>query len=264
MLNILKADFYKLKKSRFFWICLALCLVFGIVMVVAIQAETQIDLQSGAGHDYETALETAANASAVWGLKRFLPTNFSALIAGVFIAVFVTSEFSYGTMKNTLSRGADRAKVFFSKFLVCGAASLAMQVLFLAGLIAAGTVVWGYDPQGIATPGGLAGVILSQLLVMLGFTALFTFTSMAIRANGGAIAVNILCSTMISMAFSALGMLLGIKIAVNDYWIGGVVEKLATIPAVSGDVLHGILVVLAWGVASLAVGTTLFKKMDVK
>jgi len=264
MLNIIKSDFYKLKKSKAFWICTALCVIFGIMMVMAIHTETQIDLQAGAGHDYETALQNSIDASAVWGLKQFLPMNISALIVGIFISVFITSEFSYGTIKNTLSRGADRVQVFLSKFLVCGVASVVMQILFMSALIVTGSVVWGYDPQGVASTGGLISVVLSQLLVILGFTALFTFTSTAIRANGGAIAVNILCSTIISTFFSALGMLLGIKIHVNDYWLGGVVPKLATIPTVSGDVLHGIVVVLAWGIAAMIVGTVLFKKQDVK
>ncbi|MCL2816536.1 MAG: ABC transporter permease [Oscillospiraceae bacterium] len=264
MLNIIKTDFYKLKKSKAFWICAALCIVFGVMMVIAVQADTQMELRSGSGHDYEQALAISEQAGGVWALGQFLPMNFSALIVGIFISVFVTSEFSYGTIKNTLSRGADRAKVFLSKFFVCGTAAVIMQILFIAALIAAGSAVWGYDPHGIASFGGLISVFLSQLFVIIGFAALFTFISTTIRANGGSIAVNILCSTVISNLFSALGMLLGIKIALNDYWIGGVVSKLATVTPASGDTAHGLIVTAAWGIASIITGIVLFKKMDVK
>lgn len=266
MLNIIKSDFYKLKKSKAFWICVVLCAVFGVFAVVAFQANIQFDLssQNPADHDYLQALELTKVTSGVWGLQQFLPLNFNTLIVGVFIAIFVTSEFGYGTMKNTLSRGADRVKVFFSKLVVCGTAAVFMQILFIASLLASGSIVWGFDTHSIATTGGLIRILLSQILVILSFTVLFTAISTAIRSNGGSIATNILCSTMISTFFNALNILFNYKIAVNDYWIGGVVEKLANFNPASGDILHGILVVLAWGAVSMIIGTTLFKKMDVK
>jgi len=265
MLNILKSDFYKLKKSKAFWICTALCLVFGVLMVTAFHVEIQSDLSRfGPGdHDYDNALLKSQAASAVWGLEQFLPMNFNVLLVGVFIAVFVTSEFSYGTIKNTLSRGADRVKVFFSKFIVCGLAAVIMQTLFISALLTAGSIVWGFDPHGLSTPGSLLSVILSQMLAILSFAALFTFISTAMRSNGGSIATNIICSTMVSMLFTALSMLFGGNIVLNDYWIGGVVSKLATVTPASGDVAHGIIVTAAWGIASVLVGTTLFNKMDV-
>jgi len=266
MRNIIKSDFYKLKKSKAFWICIVLCVIFGVFAVVAFQANIQRDLSSHnpADHDYLQAVELTKVTSGVWGLQQFLPLNFNTLFVGVFIAIFVTSEFVYGTIKNTLSRGADRAKVFFSKLLVCGTAAVIMQILFIAALLAAGAAVWGFDTQGISTAGSMVRVLLSQILVIISFTVLFTSIATAIRSNGGSIATNILCATMISTFFNALNMLFNYKIAVNDYWIGGVVDKLANFTPAPGDILHGILVVLAWGVVSLLVGTALFKKQDVK
>ena len=266
MLNLLKSDFYKLKKSRAFWIFVALSVIAGAVAVVAFHTELQHDLaiNNPGDHDYAQALETSKLVSAVWGLDQFLSMNFNTLIVGVFISIFVTSEFVYGTMKNALSRGADRAKVFCSKLAACGAAAVLMQVLFIAGLLAAGTAVWGFDLHHISAAGSLVRVLLSQILVILSFTVLFTSIAAAIRSNGGSIATNIICATMISTFFNALNVFFNYKVVVNDYWIGGVVSKLATFIPAPGDVLHGILVVLAWGAASLLVGTALFKKMDVK
>lgn len=266
MLNILKSDFYKLKKSKAFWICAGLCIVMGVLMVVAYEANIQWDLnnQAQTDHDYIQALEMSKAASAVWGLAQFLPMNFNVLIVGVFIAVFVTSEFIYGTVKNTLSRGAGRMKVFFSKCIVCGISAVVMQVLFIGSVLTAGAIIWGFDPQGISTASSVFGVIGSQILVIVGFSMLFTCVSTAIRSNGGSIAVNILCATVISTVFTAIGLLLGTNIALNDYWIGGVVSKLASVTSASGDIIHGVIVAVAWGVASMIIGTALFKKQDVK
>lgn len=40
--------------------------------------------------------------------------------------------------------------------------------------------------------------------------------------------------------------------------------KLASVTSASGDVIHGVIVAAAWGIASMIIGTALFKKQDVK
>jgi len=265
MINLLVSDFYKIKKNKAFLICAILCIIIGALMVPAYEANLQADLQyDPADHDYQEALEISLQTSAVWSLKKFLPFNYSALIIGIFIAIFITSEFTYGTVKNTLSRGVDRSKVFLSKFIVCSVAALLMQILFILMLVISGSIVWGYDPHGISSFSGVIRVVLTQLLAILSFTALFTFISTAIRAYGGAIAIIILYTTVISTVLTAFSLIFGFGESARDYWLGGVIYKLATVTPLPGDVAHGITVVLVWGILSLVIGIILFKKMDVK
>lgn len=266
MLNLLKSDFYKLKKSKAFWICTVLCVVFGIIMVAAIQMDLTKELANPNmdNPEYVQALEMSKNASGVWALNYFLPLGLNVIFIGVFIAIFVSTEFGYGTMKNALSRGADRIKVFLSKMIVCSCSSVVMLLVFMLAVLSAGSVAWGYDPQGVATFSNMLGLVLLQILLILAYTALFIFISMTMRSNGGAIATNILCATMATYLFTALSMLFGGKVDLNNYWIGGAVSKLATVTPVAGDVIQGIIVAIAWGIASILVGTTLFRKLDVK
>lgn len=266
MLNLLKSDFYKLKKSKAFWICTALCIVFGIIMVVAIKMDLtkELAIPNMDNPEYVQALEMSLNASGVWALGYFLPLGLNMVLVGVFIAIFISTEFGYGTMKNTLSRGADRVKVFLSKIIVCSCSSVVMLIMFMLAVLVAGSVTWGYDPQGTATFSNMLSMVLLQILLMLAYTALFTFISMTMRSNGGAIAANILCATMATYLFTALSMLFGGKVDLNNYWIGGAVSKLATVTPAAGDVVQGIIIAIAWGIASIALGTTLFRKLDVK
>jgi len=100
-------------------------------MVVAMQAGiSRVPSMS----DHQEAAQFTAlaeKASGVFALEQFLPVGFNLIFIGVFVAIFVSSEFGFGTMKNTLSRGAERIKVFFSKFIVCSGAALVMLFLFL-------------------------------------------------------------------------------------------------------------------------------------
>lgn len=139
-----------------------------------------------------------------------------------------------------------------------------MLFLFMLAVLAAGSIAWGYDPQGIATFSNMLGMVLLQILLILSYTTLFIFISMTMRSNGGAIAANILCATMATYLFTALSMLFGGKVDLNNYWIGGAVSKLATVTPMAGDVVQGIIVAIAWGIASILVGTMLFRKLDVK
>ena len=141
MLNLLKSDFYKLKKSKSLWICIVLCVVFDVIMVSAIQMDFTHELANPnmGNPEYVHALELSSNASGIWALSYFLPLGLNVLIVGVFIAVFVSSEFGFGTMKNTLSRGADRTKVFLSKVIVCSCASVVMLFMFMLAVLATGS-----------------------------------------------------------------------------------------------------------------------------
>lgn len=264
MLNILKSDFYKLRKSKAFWICTFLCIAFAFLMVSALQVGITRAIANPNDPELAQMLEMQPQLSGVFAVTTFLPMGFNIIFVGVFIAIFVSSEFAFGTMKNTLSRGAERIKVFFSKFVVCGSAALVMLLAFIATLLTAGSIMWGFDPGGIATYSGLLGIVLLQALMIIAFTALFVFISMTMRGTGGAIATNIICVTMASTLLSAISMLFGGAINLSDYWLMWGVEKLAAISPPSGDIWQGIFIALGWGIASMVIGSVLFKKIDVK
>lgn len=264
MRNLLTSDFYKLKKSKAFWICAALCLICGVVMVVSMQTAMHMAQQPIHDPDLDSMLEMIPHAGGAWITGNLMGTGFTTVFIGIFVAIFLSSEFSFGTMKNTLSRGADRAKVFLSKFIVCGCASLVMLFMFILTSLITGSIIWGFDPNGIVTLSGMLGMVLTQSLLTIAYVALFTFISMSMRGAGGAIATNIVCVTMASTLLSAISMLFGGKIDLSNYWIGGAVSKLATITPASGDITLGIVIALVWGIASMLIGTTLFKKQDVK
>ena len=262
MINILKSDFYKLKKGKAFWICIALCIAFAIFMVVAIQTGMNRAIANPT-LDAENAqlIEMSKQASGVWALQYFLPMGFNIVFIGIFVAIFVSSEFTFGTMKNTLSRGADRIKVFFSKFTVCSCAALVMLIAFILAILASGTILWGF---GTVTLSAMLNMVLLQALLIIAFTALFVFISMTMRSNGGAIATNIICVTMASTLLGALSMLFGGSIDLSQYWLSTSVSKLATLTPASGDVVSGIIIAICWAVGSILIGTILFKKQDVK
>jgi ABC-type transport system involved in multi-copper enzyme maturation, permease component len=267
MLNILKSDFYKLKKSSAFWICTALCVVFGVMMVFYMQRQLAAAQLPGHDHDLDPLIPLLPHLSGVFmmgNLMSVLGNTPHILIMGVFTAIFVSSEFIFGTMKNTLSRGAERTKVIFSKFIVCSIASLVMLGVYTLATLITGTMVWGFDPQKAATFSGILPMLLTQSILVLSFTMIFVFTSMSMRSNGGAIAVNVICVVLVSLLLSAISSLLGPTVDLGKYWLTNNIATLATISPASGDIIQGIFVALGWSVAAILAGIGLFKTQDVK
>lgn len=267
MLNILKSDFYKLRKSRAFWICTALCVAFGVMMVFYMQRQLAAAQLPGHDHDLDPLLPLLPHLSGVFmmgNLMSVLGNSPHILVMGVFAAIFVSSEFIFGTMKNTLSRGAERVHVIFSKFIVCGFASLVMLGVYTLATLITGTMVWGFDPQKAATFSGILTMLLMQALLVLSFTMIFVFTSMSMRSNGGAIATNVICVVVVSLLLSAISSILGPTVDLGKFWIKDNIAAFATISPVSGDITQGILVAVGWSAAAMLAGIGLFKKQDVK
>jgi ABC-2 type transport system permease protein len=263
MLNIIKSDFYKLIKSKAFWICVLICVGFSILSVGAYQAVMSNALADPNHSEYTTMLKMEPIVSGAWTLEFFASMAFQFIVVGIFIATFLSPEFSHGTMKNVLSRGANRIKVFLSKFLVCSCASVLMTITYILALLLAGTVVWGFNPNGIFSLIGLINALAVHSLLAIAFAALYTFISFSIRSYGIAMATIIMCVIMGGKIIGAIGSIVGMD-SLDRFWLEWGVSSMSTYAPVSSDVMQAIFIALGWAIASIIAGSVLFKKLDVQ
>ena len=114
MVNLLKADFYKLFKSKSFLFTVIACLGLGAIHVLIPNAPADLmGVNSGMGS------------------LTMLGTNFHVQIFAAFIAVFVTIEFHLGTIRNTISRGTSRLQIYLSKFIVTSVATVILLLIYI-------------------------------------------------------------------------------------------------------------------------------------
>ncbi len=248
MRNLLVSDFFKLRKSMTFWICSGMSLLSAIVMATSMQP-AQFPNISGV---------------VIMGSIGVNGYNVNAIFIATFISIFLSSEFSYGTMKNVLSRGSNRIKVFLSKLIVSGVASLFMMFVLMVASLIIGTIKWGFDPYGIAKFSGIGSMILTQSLLMFAYAALFVCIVFTMRSVG-AIAVNVLCIILLPDLLGTISTVIfrgGENL--NDFWIGQAVLKVSTVTPLSGDVFSGIIIALVWVIATAIISIVLFRKRDVK
>ena len=264
MLELLKTEFYKLRKSKAFWICLVLSFAISAAFVFAIKQGLVLAGLPGADKDLKTFLDMAPNLGGAWVIGQNMSQGVVTMIFAAFVSIFVSSEFQYGTMKNTLSRGRGRTQVYLSKLIVGIVAGLAMLGAFVLASGVMGSLFWGWDPNGIVTPGNFAAMLLSEALLMSAFTAVFVLVGMTMRSSGGTIAVNILLVVMFSTILSAIGLLIHNSVNLSSFWLSDLMSAMATLQPAAGAIPKALGMGVIYLVGASVLGLGFFRNTDVK
>lgn len=168
MRNLLRANFFRMRRDEMFWTCFGVVLACSAVFMFFWCRE---DLSLGLAVKLE---EYYFNMVMALGL-------FDA----VFAAMFLNAEYAEGTVRNKLAAGHTRRDIYLAHFLTVLAASLLIMAAWLAG----GCVgipmigIWGF---------GLAGWA-HHVLIAVGFTvsfaAIFTFLGLLLSGRHATVAV---------------------------------------------------------------------------
>ena len=106
MSRLLSADFAKVKKSRFFWLCIIGMAVFGLYMKIM---------------EYISTQQYFSRSPALHSMLSIYAMVIGFLTAA-FVSLFVGTEYSDGTIRNKLIIGHSRAAIYFSNLIACSAA----------------------------------------------------------------------------------------------------------------------------------------------
>ena len=138
MTKLLSAGFYRLFKSRVFWIMLVICILLQVLVCV-----------DNFRYERERPENTVILDDIVFSI---LPAI--GFISSALISLLLGEEYSDGVMRNKLTVGHRRSDIYFANLIVCTAGSFIMlAALFLSGGLLgfalfggftydAGTVLW--------------------------------------------------------------------------------------------------------------------------
>ena len=212
MSNLLRAEFFKLFKSKAFYVC-CLCMIgSSIILIFTYKLLAMMYTPEMLNAMTE---QMAGSGLAVSGTEMFmtdytmvtiLPLSFTGntfqLLIAIFTAIFVAGEYSCGAMKAIASRGYSRVSIFASKFLTT---AIAADLLVIVGLITTmifAVIVFGFGevPDGFALD--LFKLLLVQFVLNLGVSSLFVAISTVVRNMGGCIAITIGISSFLPLVLS--------------------------------------------------------------
>lgn len=175
MSRLLSADFPKLKKNKFFWICIIGMFLFGIFMAVMDYISTR---QYG---DYEAQI---TNVLFIYALTV-------AILIPAFVSLFVGTEYSDGTIRNKMIIGHTRTCIYLSNLIVCSAAGLGFCISYIIGVIVVGLPLYTID-TGILE--GTVILVLCSFVMSIAFTALCTLAALLCQNKALTAVINILAA----------------------------------------------------------------------
>lgn len=164
MLNLLKAEFHKLKTSKMFYIILLLNLFQAMVVYASLKKFRM----------------TSGKESLVWifGIQTGLATD---ILIGIFASDFIVTEFTSGYIKNLISYGHKRINVFLSKAMVYYIGIVIISCIAPLSIAAINTASNGYGE--VFAFSSLISLIMLLLLMSLISIAIGSISVLAAFAS---------------------------------------------------------------------------------
>ena len=181
MSRLLSADFAKLKKNKFFWLCMAGMAVFALFMKIM---------------DYVSMREYSGSVPSFESLLLIYALVIGFLMAA-FVSLFVGTEYSDGTIRNKLIIGHTRVSIYLSNLITCFAAGVMMCLAYLIPALAVSALLCRSDSTDFRM---LLLMILYSFVLTLAFTSLYTLAGMIFQNKALTAVITILVICFFSVA----------------------------------------------------------------
>ena len=175
MSRLLSADFAKLKKNKFFWICMPGMFLFGIFTAVM---------------HYIAMQQYGENEADITNILFIYALTVVFLIPA-FVSLFVGTEYSDGTIRNKMIIGHMRTGIYLSELIVCSVAGIGFCVSYIIGVLLAGLPLYTIN-TGILE--GVTKLVLCSFIMSVAFTALCILTAMLCQNKALTAVINILAA----------------------------------------------------------------------
>ena len=264
MNKLLQLEFRRLFRAKSFYICTLISLA-----MILISAATSKLLYNAITVEMDEETMEAFGAAAIQ-----LPTSFSmmktvlssslTMILAIFVAIFVTEEYSGDIVKNVYSKGYSRDVVYFSKYISSLAAAL---LIFLTSAIfsfASGKIFFGEIGE---TGENYVASMFAILFIAIAYHAIYFALSNSLRKTGSSIAISIIGPWVISLLLSLLRALIRKANAEStfdpaDYWLSNRTTAMEAANVAGKELLISFLVAGVLIAAGIAIGYFVNRKRE--
>lgn len=122
MINGLRSEFYKLFRSRIFWVLLAMSGCFSLIITGLLFLEEKGLLIDQITVEVEGETTDLLGFNVLIESLKYPDGFFTYLFAAVLSSFFISSEFTNGTIKNSVAIGQERSTIYLTKSITvwCG------------------------------------------------------------------------------------------------------------------------------------------------
>lgn len=266
MLNLLRADFYKLLRRKSFYICGILAIVVACLSVVLENMSFTYTLQ-GMGIDFDSL--PAMYRLYFSGVSAFTRTiGLGAIFITIMVSMFVSSEFSFGTIKNIVTSGKSRISIYTSKLIMALVISTIYTLLCGLAGFATGSIVWGTGEITRTEYLEIFRIIGLIIAVEFSMQTLFTMVSFIVRTTGAAITINLIIGTVISETLPIINIVFKRMLSVEEfdvlkYWPYTYLGVFNQFEIPTEQITLGLIVCAVTLVVSTIIGMVTFQKRDI-
>jgi ABC-2 type transport system permease protein len=261
MTTILNADFYKLRHNIGFKLLPLAVIVWSIVTSCFM-----LFIQNGATveGEYFTNADVFGFMPAGYLGAHALSTisNVYSMVIIVFCGLFISTEFTQGTVRNAICVGTSRAKMYISKLFTSAAMLALCMVVSIISFVAGFTVLYGFgDGTGFFRDTAL--VFAMQFLYHLTYAGIgcllsFLIPNIAFSVAAG-IVIVILEGVLVEIC-SAFDALRRIAPLIPQYYV----TRLNDNPDNFGFLVLGALVSIVFILITAVMGCMAFRRQDIK
>jgi hypothetical protein len=261
MRTILDADFYKLRHNIGFKL-----LPFVVILWSIITSCFMLFIGNGAAvkGGYVSNADIFGfmpqGALGVHALSAI--SNVYSMVIIVFCGLFISTEFTQGTIRNAVCAGVPRVKMYISKFLVCAAMLALCMFVSIIVFIAGFTILYGFgDGTGFFMDTSM--VFVTQFLYHLTYAGIgcclsFLIPNIAFNVAAG-IVIVILEGVLVEIC-AAFDGLHGIVPLIPQYYVTRLNDNFDN----SGFPASGALVSIVFILITAVIGCMAFSRRDIK
>ncbi|KON87987.1 hypothetical protein AF332_14920 [Sporosarcina globispora] len=252
MLNLLRADFYRLKRSKPLYICSAAVGIFTALVMI----NTIFPLVENKETIYPNTLQWIY---LLFNESGLLPTSIT-IFQAIFITMFITTEFNTGTIRDSVSLGYGRIKIFTSKLITVFSGSIIMMFAAIISTLIVSILVLGvYGSFIVNDLFQLALMMLVEGLLFMAFASVFVMIAFIIKNTGGAMSVSICLILFFDFAVS------GAQDGLWRYlWLLMNISPVAVPNPEIDSIKIAITVAFSYLIVCIAIGGFVFNKQDIK
>ncbi len=229
MTTLIKADRYKLRKSRSLKVCLIVAFGLGILMAVLYHMawktlgdnlEATRSMMTAFGSDEKTVDEMLSiiPEENLWAYITTALADTNVLyIAAIVISIFVGSEYSMGTIKNAVARGYARPAIYGSKLLLSMLAMLLVVVAYVLGGGTVGVVLYGFSAK--AAVGQMFLQMAAYLVEYIAVCGLYVMIAVLLKSTGHAIAFSLVMPMLVSSVLQIVVMAYSNNDLISRLWL---------------------------------------------
>lgn len=269
MINLLRGEFYKMIRSKCFYICCVAVLLFSFIMYGMFSLADAVQKGELASESFVVTTDAVSiwDDMGVFTMAKALFSMAGTLIVSIYIAISLFGDYANGAVKNVVGKGYERFSVFSAKFLMGAVGAVLIELVLAAGLLICELVILKGDRLSGEVMASYCGYVGMQLLFAVALAGIMFFINQVCRNLGLGIAISvclIMFSSIITMGINTLLQYFHMKVNVCEYWVIDLVSECPSNVTENGFLVRALLSSLVWIIVSLVAGNWHFRKVDVK